>query len=405
MNADFRRLWAAQATSAFGSRLTRTALPIIAILTIDATPMEVGVLGALSIGPGALVGLVSGGLIDRSQKRRLLIGADLARLVLLLSIPIVAYLGVLTMVQLFVVAALVGCATTLFQIADNTYLPALVRRDQLIAANARLETTEATAEIVGPGLAGVLIELITAPLTILVDAVTYLVSALFLHRIESVESIEEPEERPRLGADLAIGGRAVWEQPVVRRLFLAEANIAFWNGFFVALYMLFCLRTLELSEGAVGLIISVGGVGALFGSVVANRISRLRRAGPVLIGLLIINRLGDLFIPAAGLDIAVPLMFGFLIAHQLIADGFRVAYVVLAVSLRQALLPREVLGRANAWFQVAENILLLAGVLLAGVLATAIGINEAVWVGVLGGLSGPLFLLPLLGESQRLQVD
>lgn len=403
MNADFRRLWAAQATSAFGSRLTRTALPIIAILTIDASPMEIGVLGALAIGPGALLGLLAGGVIDRSQKRAILIGADLVRLVLLLSIPLVAHFGSLTMAQLFVVAALVGAATTLFQIADNTYLPALVRRDQLIAANARLETTEATAEIVGPGLAGVLIELITAPLTILVDAATYAVSALFLRRIETVESIATPEEQPRLGSDLAIGARAVWRHPIIRRLFLAESNVAFWNGFFFALYMLFCLRTLDLSEGAVGLVISVGGVGALLGSLMAGRISRLRRAGPVLLVLLLVNRLGDLFIPMAGLDVGAPLMFGFLVAHQLIADGFRVGYVVLAVSLRQSLLPTEVLGRANAWFQVAENILLLAGILVAGALATAIGINEAVWVGVIGGLSGPLLLVPLLASDQRLQ--
>jgi predicted MFS family arabinose efflux permease len=309
------------------------------------------------------------------------------------------------MAQLFAVVALAGCGTAIFQITDNTYLPALVRRDQLVAANARLETTEATAEIVGPGVAGVLMELITAPLTILLDALTYLVSAIFLARIEVDETLDVPEREPRLRDDLADGARAVWRQPTIRWLFLAETTLAFWNGFFFALYYLFTLRVLGLGEAAVGLIISVGGAGALLGSTGAARISRLRLAGPVLILLLLLNRTGDLLIPMAGLDVGPVMVYGFLIAHQLIADGFRVAYVVLAVSLRQALLPTEVLGRANAWFQLSENAMILVGTLTAGVIATEIGVNAAVWVGVLGGLSGPLLLLPLLRQGQKLGVS
>jgi hypothetical protein len=136
----------------------------------------------------------------------------------------------------------------------------------------------------------------------------------------------------------------VWSQPTVRWLFLADTAVAFWNGFFFALYYLFCVRSLGLGAFAIGVIISVGGVGALFGSTGAARISRLRLVGPVLLGLLLLNRCGDLLIPMAGLEVDRWLVYGFLIAHQLIADGFRVAYVVLAVSLRQALLPAEVLA-------------------------------------------------------------
>lgn len=398
---DFLLLWAAQGTSAVGSRLTRTALPVIAILTIEASPFELGVLAALSVAPGAIVGLLAGGAIDRSRKRPILIGADLVRLVLLLTIPAAAWTGALTMAQLFVIAALVGCATTLFQITDNTYLPALVARDDLIDANAALESTEAVAEITGPGLAGVLIELITAPVTILIDAISYAASALLLVRISRAEEpVATDDERPSLAADTAAGGRAVWAEPTIRPLFLGAAATAFWGGFFFALYMLFTLDTLGLSPGEVGLIISVGGVGALFGSALTARISRKLRAGPVLIALLALSQAGSLLIPMARGP--TWLVIAFLVGHQLIGDGFRVAYHVLAVSLRQILLPLEVLGRANAFFQVAETALVPLGALAAGGLASFIGVRSAVWVGVVGGMTAPLFLLSLLASSRRL---
>lgn len=139
---DFLRLWAAQAASAFGSRITRTALPILAILTVGATPSEVAVLSALGVAPGVLVGLWAGGRVDRTARRPLLVGADLARALLILTIPAAAWLGALSMPQLYAVAAGVGAATTLFQIADNSFLPALVGRDLLVEGNARLEATD-----------------------------------------------------------------------------------------------------------------------------------------------------------------------------------------------------------------------------------------------------------------------
>src|SRR5215218_9523736 len=177
---DFLRLWAAQAGSAVGSRITRTALPIIAILMLRATPTEVAVLSALGVAPGVLVGLFAGGRVDRAAKRPLLIGADVARALLILTIPAAAWLNVLGMAQLYAIAALVAAATTLFQIADTSYLPVLVGREQVLEGNARLGATESLAETAGPGVAGVLIQLLTAPVAVIVDALSYLWSALLL---------------------------------------------------------------------------------------------------------------------------------------------------------------------------------------------------------------------------------
>ena len=158
---DFLNLWAAQTVSAFGSRITRTALPIVAILMIDATPTEIGLLSALSVGPSALVGLLLGGWIDRSTKRTVLIGTDLIRGILLLTVPLAALFKILAIEQLYVVAASVGALTAVFQIADHAYLPALIGRHQLVEGNTKLETTDAVAEVGGPSLAGVLVDMIS----------------------------------------------------------------------------------------------------------------------------------------------------------------------------------------------------------------------------------------------------
>ncbi len=192
--ADFLKFWSAQAISALGSRITRTALPILAVVTIGASVESVAVLSALALAPGVIVGLAMGGRVDRRAKRPLLIGADLVRAALLLTVPLAAWLGRLSMGQLYAVAALTGAATTLFQIADNAYLPSLIGKDRLVNGNSKLETTEAIAEISGPGLAGLLVQAITAPLAIAFDSLSFLVSACFLARSGARRS--PPRPRP-----------------------------------------------------------------------------------------------------------------------------------------------------------------------------------------------------------------
>lgn len=396
-NADFLRLWAAQAVSALGSRLSRTALPVIAILSLGAEPADVAILAALSTAPGVLVGLAAGGVVDRSRKRPLLVGADLARAALILTVPAAAWLGALSMAQLYAVAALVGAASALFQITDNAYLPALVGPERLVEANAKLEGTEAAAEIAGPGAAGILIQVLSAPATMVADALSYLWSAALLWRIRATEAPAPPapEEGGQaggsLGEDLRVGLRHGLGHPVVGATFLAMGLQAFFSGAFFALYMLYLLETLRLDPATAGLIISVGGVGALGGSAVATILGRRLGPGPTMVLCLAVGQAGALLIPlAAGLGrLAVPA----LVLHQLLGDGFLVAFYVHAVSARQSMLPLGVLGRVNATLQVITGALLPAGTLAAGWIAGRIGVTAAVWIGVIGGLAAPLPLL------------
>ncbi len=243
-------------------------------------------LSAVAVAPGVLVGLALGGHVDRRAKRPLLIGADLVRAGLLLTLPLAAWLGRLGMGQLYLVAALCGAATTLFQIADNAYLPALIGKDHLIEGNSKLESTEAVAEIVGPGLGGILVQAITAPFAIVFDSLSFIASALLLGAIRLEES-PAPDaldgDRPSLIHDLRVGLRASVRHPIVGPQFLVEALSSISSGFFLSLYTLYALKTLQLSAGVLGVIISVGGLGALLGTALAGRMSRRLGLGTALV--------------------------------------------------------------------------------------------------------------------------
>ena len=390
-HSDFLKFWSAQAISALGSRITRTALPILAVLTIHASAQQVAILSALSIAPGVVVGLVLGGRVDRQSKRPLLIGTDLVRAGLLLTIPLSAWLGHLAMIQLYVVAALTGAATSLFQIADKAYLPFMVGKDSLIEGNSKLETTEAIAEIAGPGLAGLLVQLITAPIAIIFDALSFLASAFLLGGMERDEPVEASTgQQPTLISDLKIGLGASLFHPLVGPEFLVEANSAIWNGFFLALYTIYSLDTLGLSPGTLGLVISAGGIGALFGAMLAGQMSSRLGLGPAMIVCMAGTRLAAFLIPLAQGPLWLAVTS--LLVHQLLGDALVMSYYVLAVSLRQSVLPQETLGRSNAVFHVATGVFLPIGALVAGWLAQAVDVRTALWISAFGGLINPLVL-------------
>ncbi len=389
---DFLKLWAAQSLSAMGSRVTRTALPMIAILTIGATPTEIAILSSLGVLPGVVVGLVGGGSIDRRPKLPLLIATDLVRAALILTIPAAAWSGWLSMPQLYLVAAAVGAATALFRIADNAYLPALIGKESLVEGNAKLEATDSIAESVGPGLAGMLVQALTAPFAVIVDAVSHLWSALMLGRIRTVEAPAAARGAgTSLVADIRIGLRACLDGPAVARMLAAETLMMLFGGFFHTLYMILALETLALSPLAAGLVISVGGIGSLIGALIAGRVAARFGLGPTLLVTIALGNAAALLVPLA--EIAGPLAIPSLVAHQLIGDAFLSIYLIHALSLRQRLLPLDVLGRAGATFHVATGLALPRGALAAGPLADAIGLSTTMWIGAIGGLTAALALI------------
>jgi MFS family permease len=397
-HADFLRLWAAQAISAFGSRITRTALPIIAVTTLGQTESFVAILSALQLAPGVVLALFAGGLVDRRSKRKILIAADLIRAAVVASLTLAWALGALSMFHVIIVGAIVGAASALFQITDNAYLPALIGKRQLAEGNAKLEATDAIAEIGGPASTGALIAALGAPLVIVFDAASYLWSALMLGRIKAEEKPVASNRLTRVrGDDLRIGFQTVFEHPQLRPILLSHMVWSISGGFFISLYTLFCLRELQLGEATFGVIVAMGGVGSLAGALVSRRLVDALGLGRTLVITSALSLACALFIPLAGSSIATSYaaIVGFLVAHQLLSDGFSVAFVIQAVTLRQTVVPKQVLGRVNAAIHVCTSSLLPIAALVAGLIAELAGTRTAVWVGVLIGLIPPFLLMPL----------
>jgi len=395
----FVRLWLAQSVSAFGARISRDGLPIAAVLTMGASPAQVGILSALSNGPALIVGLAAGGFVDRSKRRRLMMAADLVRAAVLATIPIAALLHALALPQLYVAAALVGAASVLFEIADHAYLPALVPREQLTQANASLSATESVAEIGGPAFAGALFQLLSGPFAIAANAVTYLISAAFLADIRKPEPTPEPEPHARWTDDVALGFSAAFHHPLVRPIFLMTSAQSLAGGIFGALYVIFSVRVVGLNPALLGLTIAAGGVGALAGAAVAGWLPRRFGVGPSLLGAQALLALSIALIPLSPPDPAGGMAV--LVVSQLLGDAFAVASLILGASLRQTVLPAAVLGRVGATFKAVSGGLAVVGALLGGVLGEAMGVRGAIWVGVAGLALAPLFGLP--GPLRRLR--
>jgi MFS family permease len=391
-HTDFLKLWAAQAVSSFGARITREGIPLAAILTLDATPAQLGLLAALSRGPGLVVGIFGGGWVDSARRRPLLIGADLFRAALLLTVPLAAWTHWLTMPQLYGVAALVGAASILFDIADHAYLPSLVDKPDLLEGNAKLAVTESTAEIGGPALAGVLFQIFTPPIAILLDAASYVVSALTLGTIRQVEPPPAPRKRDQHWlADLKFGFDAVMAQPLIRPMLIMTVVQTFFGSFFAGLYMLFAIKTLGLSTSLMGVTIAVGGVGALSGALLARLSVARLGPGPAILVMGMVSAVSALLIPLAPASLVGGTVV--LMISQWFGDAFAVAAMVPAGTLRQTVFPRDMLGRTGAVFHVATGAMAVVGALVGGMAAEHIGIRPTMWIGALGIIAGQLILV------------
>jgi MFS family permease len=328
---------------------------------------------------------LAGGFIDRHAKRPVLVASDVARAVLVFSIPLAAWFGHLGMAQLYAVAALVGTFSALFRLADNAYLPVLIGREHLLDGNSKLQATDSVAEIGGPGLAGVLIQYLTAPVTLAIDALSYAASAVLLGRIRTREPPQTGvPATPTLLEDVRIGARAGFGHPIVGPTFWSFTIGDLANGFFMALYMLYALHTLAIDVATIGIVISLGGVSALAGAFIASAVSRVFGLGRAMILTLAIGKIASLFVALASL--APQFGVAYLSASQLLGDGAMVAFLILANSYRQAVLPLDVMARANGLLQVMTGVLMPFGALMAGLLAKATSVTFAVWVGCIIGL-------------------
>jgi MFS family permease len=391
-NAAFARVWTAASVSIFGSLVTRMALPLAAILVLGSGAIEVAVLRSLDLVATLILGLVAGAWVDRLRRRPVLIWADLGRAALLGSIPVAFALGVLTFWQLLIVSGLAAILTTFFDSADNAYLPTIVERDRLIEANSALAASGSAAEFMAFGISGFLVQAFTAPIAILIDAISFLISAVLLGSIRTAEAPPPlREDREPVLAEIREGLRLVIHDPVLRAFAGAQMALAGLWGIFGATFFLFVLDELKLSPVVLGLVAGVGGFSSFIGAVIATRATRRWGIGRVAIVAMLMAAVGNAFIPLApsGLPIVAIVC---LVMQQLVADSAVTVYDVTEVSVRQTLVEDRALGRVTSTFHVAAVVAQLLATLAAGLLAEVIGLRATAWLAPLGGLIGAAIL-------------
>jgi len=385
-NHAFVRVWSAASISIFGSLITRIALPLVAILTLGAGPIEVAILRSVDLVAALIVGFVAGAWVDRLRRRPVLIWADLGRAVLLGSIPISFVLGTLALWQLIAVAGLAAVLTTFFDAADNAYLPTIVERERLLEANSALAASGSVAEFAGFGVAGALVQLLTGPITIVIDVVTYLISAVLLLTVRRPEPPPPPRgDREPVLDEIRHGIRLVGKDPVLRAFVGSQMLMSMLWGIFGATWILFAFEELEITPTMVGVIAGVGGASSFIGAVVAARSTRRWGVGPVAIGAMLLAALGTMLVPLAPAGLPIIAIF-FLLWQQLIADSAVTVYDVTETSVRQSRVSHRELGRVSSTFHVASAGAQLVATIGAGLLAEVIGLRLTSLLAPLGGL-------------------
>ena len=397
---DFMKLWLGGTVSRFGSQITFLALPLTAVIALDATPLQMGILAAAGAAPSLVFGLGAGVWVDRRRKRPIMIATDFGRAILLLAVPVGAAFDILRIEHLYAIALAMGVLNMLFGIANTSMLPSLVARDELVEANSKLAVGSSASEVAGPGAGGILVQLLTAPVALVVDALTFVASAL------AIQFIRVPEPDPEdlsSGQDFvreALQGLAlIWRSRVLLPIAGVVGGIAIFNAMFEAVWLLYVNKTLGLEPVTFGIMFSMGGVGLLLGALAADRaIARVGVGRAIVIGVVLAG-LSDLATPLAGGPAAAIIVVltaaSFLFSVGAIVSG------VAQVSLRQAATPIPLQGRMNGAMNSLEVGLVPIGALIGGVLGQTIGMRETLFLAAIGEMAAVLWLLFSPVWSQR----
>jgi MFS family permease len=393
----YRRFWLGESISVLGSQVTELALPLTAVLLLQATPAEMGLLTAIGFSPFLLFGLLAGVWADRFRRRRILISTDLVSALAVILVPVAAVGHVLAMPVLYLAGFVLGTKEVLARVASQSFIPTLVGRERLVEANARLEASTSVAIIAGPGLGGILVQVLTAPIALVVDALSYLVSATLLGSIR----VEEPVARDRpagssIRAEIADGLRLVLGTPVLRALTTGGAIHNFFSRMTDALFVLYAVDVVRLSPAEIGLVFAAVGPGALVGAVVVGRLDRWIGVGPSLAWLQVLTGVSRLMIPLAIGPGAGSLAL--LVASNFLLGLVRTAFNVSQVSLRVAMTPDHLHGRLNATIRFLMWSVTPFGALAGGLLAsTGLGLVGTFWIAGFGVLAAfvPFLQRPL----------
>jgi MFS family permease len=398
---DFLKLWSAETISQFGTQISLLAVPLVAIVLLDATPFEVALLGTIEFLPFILFSLPAGAWVDRLRRRPILIAGDLGRAISLASIPIAHWLGVLTVGQLYLVGFVNGVLTVFFDVAYQSYLPSLVNRDQIVEGNSKLEISRTLAQTAGPALGGGLIGLVTAPLAIVGDALSFAGSALFVLGIRRPEAApdrhvdEHGQARQGIVAEVRDGLQYVLGNRYLRAIAACTGFSNLCSNIAFATLLVYLVRDLGMEATAIGVVLGIGNVGAIVAALTGTRVSRRFGVGPTIIGSALLAGVAAVLIPLAPRG---PWLIPLLILSGLLVGFGVVIYNITQVSFRQAITPERMQGRMNATMRFIVWGTIPIGSILGGVLATTFGVHQTIY---LGTLLGTLSFLPVLLSPVR----
>ena len=388
---QFRRFWIGQTVSVVGDQISAVAMPLVAVLALDADPAQMGFLTAATLLPHLLFSLAAGVWLDRVRsRRRVMILADLLRAAVVLSVPVAFVLGMLTLEQLFVAGFLIGTLTVLFDLSWSVVFVAIAPRERYVQGSALLNGSRSLSYVAGPTIGGGLVQAIGAPLALVTDALSFVASALFLRRVEAAEAPIEPEAgtlRERILAGMSF----IFGDPIMRAVLLSAATINLFNFGFIALFVLYATRELGVSPGVLGLVLGVGALGGLLGATVATRVGRRIGVGPA-------YALGCVLFPAP--LILIPLASGppavILGALFLAEFGAGLGVMILDINVGSVMLartPDRIRSRAMGAFRTVNYGIRPVGAALGGLLGSAIGVRETLFIVTIAPLLGVLWLV------------
>lgn len=389
---DFRNFWLGETISLLGDQISLIALPLAAVLVLDADAADMGYLTAAGLAPHLLLSLPAGVWLDRvARRRRIMIAADLGRALLVATVPLAHAFDALTMAQLYGVAFGVGSLAVFFDLSYSTVFVSITSREHYVEGNALVNGSRSFSFVGGPSLGGLLVQLFSAPFALLADAVSFLVSALFLGRIRADEPPLEPEEGG-FRSQIATGMRFIAGSPIFRPMLAGVATLNFFNFAFAALLVLFAIRELNIEPGTLGAVLGAGAVGGLVGAVVAGRIGRRLGVGPAFV-------LGCFLFPAPLVLVPLadgprPAVLGMLFTAEFLS-GFGVMILDINVgAIILAATPHRLRSRATGAFRFVNYGIRPFGALAGGALGSAIGLRPTLFIASVGALAGLLWLLP-----------
>lgn len=386
---EFGRFWAGQTISMIGDQVTLIALPLTAVLVLHAGPGEMGTLTAAALAPNLVFALHAGAWVDRrARRRRTMIAADLGRAALLATVPVASALGVLTLTQLYVVAFLAGTLTVVFMVAYQALFVALVPRERYVEANTLVHGSRAMSFVLGPSLGGLLVQALSGPAALVVDAASYLGSAASMG---SIAPAEPPPEPPAPG-HVAAGVRYIAASPVVRACLLATATVNLFNFMFWALFLLYVNRSLHISPGTIGLVLGSAAFGGVLGSVVTGALTRRIGVGPAFAFGCVLFTAPLMLVPLAGGP--RPVVLAMLFTAEFVS-GFGVMVLDIAAnSILAAVVPDRVRARVTGAYLLVNYGVRPLGSLAGGALGAAIGLRPTLWIATAAAVAGGLLLLP-----------